>query len=444
MFRVFQEEKLITICMFAFLGSSILLRVFLGLLYRNMIKEADNMASTRNRLLKQCKTKFASCYQLGNGVANIPVFVDKFLNRMTLGHLSFETIYHLSGQLMLLSVVFSGIGVCKSIIGGRTVGEVLPFYIVSFFGLYVYFSVSTVVDVRGKKRMLKINLVDYLENHLSPRIEVTRQDMEMLYGEAAFEEKQMPRIQGGRKERARSRRGKKSTQAKPEKRRTVELMPIENRMAAGGDVYQGAGRAEQTYPSGRQTMWAGSPQQMRQMSRTEDEKMGMQVSRADGAGAAEYMPGTERGARLSDTEDRQWKAQAEDGERSTVQMTGAENGRQAGNPQTKEAARIEQGCGIPERSWEEQEQRPAEGAWAERGQQTPEGAWAERGQQTPEDAWAERGQQTPEGAWAERGQQTPEGAWAEQEKRTGDESPEDSAAVTEEELEALLKEFLTT
>ena len=110
MFRVFQEEKLITICMFAFLGSSILLRVFLGLLYRNMIKEADNMASTRNRLLKQCKTKFASCYQLGNGVANIPVFVDKFLNRMTLGRLSFETIYHLSGQLMLLSVVFSGIG----------------------------------------------------------------------------------------------------------------------------------------------------------------------------------------------------------------------------------------------------------------------------------------------------------------------------------------------
>ena len=259
MFRVFQEEKLITICMFAFLGSSILLRVFLGLLYRNMIKEADNMASTRNRLLKQCKTKFASCYQLGNGVANIPVFVDKFLNRMTLGRLSFETIYHLSGQLMLLSVVFSGIGVCKSIIGGRTVGEVLPFYIVSFFGLYLFFSVSTVVDVRGKKRMLKINLVDYLENHLSPRIEVTRQDMEMLYGEAAFEEKQMPygRIQGGRKEKGRSRRNKKNAQAKPEKRRTVELMPIESRMAAGGDMYQEVARAEQVYPAARQEMWAG-------------------------------------------------------------------------------------------------------------------------------------------------------------------------------------------
>ena len=183
MFRVFQEEKLITICMFTCLGASIALRMLLGMLYLNMIKEADNMASTENKLLKQCKTKFASCYQLSNGVANIPIFVDKFLNRMSLGHMSFETMYHLSGQLMLLSVVFSGVGVCRSIMGGRTLGDVLPFYIVSFFGLYLYFSVSTIVDVRGKKRILKVNLVDYLENHLSPRIDITSQDIAMIYGE---------------------------------------------------------------------------------------------------------------------------------------------------------------------------------------------------------------------------------------------------------------------
>ena len=53
MFRVFQEERLITVLMFVCLGASIVLRVFLGMLYRNMIKEADNMASTENRLLKQ-------------------------------------------------------------------------------------------------------------------------------------------------------------------------------------------------------------------------------------------------------------------------------------------------------------------------------------------------------------------------------------------------------
>lgn len=235
MFGVFQEEKLITVFMFACLGFSIIIRVFLGLLYQRMIKETDNMASTENRLLKQCKTKFASCYEMSNGVANIPIFVDKFLNRMSLGRLSFETMYHLSGQMMLLSIVFSGVGICKSIAGGRTLGEILPFYIVSFFGLYLFFSISTVVDVRGKKRILKVNLVDYLENHLSPRIEVTRQDIEMLYGETAFEEERAPfgRVQGGRAGRGSRRSSGRYTRTRA--RRTVELMPIGNRIAVGGE-----------------------------------------------------------------------------------------------------------------------------------------------------------------------------------------------------------------
>lgn len=221
MFRVFQEEKIITVLMFACLAISVILRVFLALLYKNMIKETDNMASTDNKLLKQCKLKFANCYQMSNGVSNIPVFVDKFINRMTFGNISFELLYHLSGQMMLLSVVLSGAGVCRTIMKGRTLGDVLPFYIVSFFGLYIYFSVSTVADIKGKRRMLKVNLVDYLENHFSPRINVTKQDIEMLYGEAGCGE----RMRGvGRRE-----------------RRTVELMPIGERLAAGNESMQSAG-----------------------------------------------------------------------------------------------------------------------------------------------------------------------------------------------------------
>lgn len=206
MFLIFQEEKGITICMLVFLGLSIFIRLLLGAVYQKMIRETDNMAATENRLLKQCKVKFANCYQLNNGVPNIPVFVDKFLNRMSVGPLSFETLYHLSGQTMLLSVVSSGVGICKSIMDGRMLGEILPFYIASFMGLYLYFSISTVVDIKGRRRILKINLVDYLENHLSARIQVTEQDMEMLYG---------------RRNRLREGRGI----------RTVELMPIGGRIA---------------------------------------------------------------------------------------------------------------------------------------------------------------------------------------------------------------------
>lgn len=211
MLEIFEKEKIITICMLSFLGLSILTRILLGFLYQNMIRETDNMATTNNKLLKQCKLKFANCFQLNNGVSNIPVFVDKFLNKLSLGPCSFETMYHLSGQLMLLSVVCAGIGVCKSVIEGRMLGEILPFYIVSFFGLYLYFSLSTIVDIKGKKRVLKVNLIDYLENHLSARIDVTDSDMEMLFGRGVYEKSSKGRRKVGRK--------------------TVELMPMGSRLS---------------------------------------------------------------------------------------------------------------------------------------------------------------------------------------------------------------------
>ena len=152
MFQILWEEPIITVAILVFWGISLFVRILLGSLYRSMIKQSDNMATTNNRLLKQCKLKFANCYQLNSGVSNIPVFVDKFLNRLTLGPFSFETLYHLSGQSMLLSVIFSGVGVVRAILRGRTLGEILPFYIVSFLGLYLYFSVSSLVDLKGKKR----------------------------------------------------------------------------------------------------------------------------------------------------------------------------------------------------------------------------------------------------------------------------------------------------
>lgn len=170
MFAVFEEEKWITILMFTFLSLSILSRIIIGIRYQNMIRQTENMSTTSHKALKQCKLKFANCYQLNGGVSNIPIFVDKFLNKLKLGPLLVQTVYHLSGQFMLLSVFCSGLGVCLCLVAGHTIGDILPFYIVSFLGLYLYYSVSAIADVKGRRRILKTNLVDYLENHMASRL----------------------------------------------------------------------------------------------------------------------------------------------------------------------------------------------------------------------------------------------------------------------------------
>lgn len=199
MFQVFEEEKWITLAMVLTLTASILGRIIIWILYQNMIRETDNMSATTNKVLKKCKLKFANCYQLNGGVANVPIFVDKFMNRLTIGPLTFDGYYHLSGQLVLLSVLFSGIGVCKSIIEGRTLGELLPFYIFSFGSLYLYFSVSALTDIKAQKRVLKTNLVDYLENHMMNKLTNVEQDLEIVKpakNRASQKELILPTVEG--------------------------------------------------------------------------------------------------------------------------------------------------------------------------------------------------------------------------------------------------------
>ena len=50
--------------------------------------------------------------------------------------------------------------------------DLIPFYVLSVFGLYLYFSVTSFVDAPNRKKELKINLVDYLENHMVNRLAI--------------------------------------------------------------------------------------------------------------------------------------------------------------------------------------------------------------------------------------------------------------------------------
>ena len=119
------------------------------------------------------------------GTMNVGAFVDKFLNRIKIGKVSLSGIGHLSGQLMLGSVFAAGVGICNGIIEGMTFGALLPYYALSLFGLYAYFSVASLVDIQGKRRVLKTNLVDYLENHMINHLNITREIESLIEPEAS-------------------------------------------------------------------------------------------------------------------------------------------------------------------------------------------------------------------------------------------------------------------
>lgn len=160
----------------------------MGVIFQNMIKAVDHMSTTDNKLLKQCKLKYSNCYRLSGKMVNTAVFVDKYIQRIRVARFPLCRLSHAAGQMMMISVLLTGITICRSLAAGDTLFQIIPYYLSSILGLYLYFSVSGIVDIPGRQQILKTNLVDYLENHLAPRLEVEK-EIAMLEGEKSREAK---------------------------------------------------------------------------------------------------------------------------------------------------------------------------------------------------------------------------------------------------------------
>lgn len=170
-----------------FMAIGMLYQVSIGVMYQKMIQASDTMTGIDSKLLRQCKERFIKCYQLNGGVPNVSVFVDKYIQRIHFMGMSMNFIKHLSGQLMLAGVFIAGFGACKGILEGRRFVDLLPFYIVSLFGIYLFLSISSIVDMQGRKQSLKTNLMDYLENHVAERLEHGIEEKEKLINESVKE-----------------------------------------------------------------------------------------------------------------------------------------------------------------------------------------------------------------------------------------------------------------
>lgn len=181
------DHSFIILLTLILMAIGILYQVAIGVIYQRMIQATDTLSGTENKLLVQCKERFVNSYKLNGGVANISVFVDKFINRIRVCGMSMNFMKHLSGQLMLAGVFVAGFGVCKGIIEGRGFIEVLPFYIISLLGIYLYLSIMSIVDMPNRRKMLKTNITDYLENTVAQRLEHGIMEKEKLLWELAQE-----------------------------------------------------------------------------------------------------------------------------------------------------------------------------------------------------------------------------------------------------------------
>lgn len=167
----------------------ICMRVYLGIKYSRLIDEVDKMTTTKNRDLKRCKVKYEKCFAMNQGVANVGAFVDRFLSKLSVGPFTYLALYQMGAQMILLAVILMALLICHRILAGESLLKLLPYYAGCFAGLYVFLTITVVVNVQEKRTVLKISLVDYLENHLTARLGSVAPNLAKIRGEVPGGEK---------------------------------------------------------------------------------------------------------------------------------------------------------------------------------------------------------------------------------------------------------------
>lgn len=172
MFSILYDFRLLSICMIIFLSLSIIFQLTVGVIIQQMVQESENMSYTKNSILRQCRQKYINYYKLNGKMVNTTVFVDKFLKKITFLKIPLTKYIHASGQLMFFFILTTGISIFLQLSLGRSLFDMIPYYLISILGLYLYFSVSGIINLEERKKIIQINLVDFLDNHLSPRLQV--------------------------------------------------------------------------------------------------------------------------------------------------------------------------------------------------------------------------------------------------------------------------------
>ncbi|HHV09363.1 MAG TPA: hypothetical protein GXX75_03665 [Clostridiales bacterium] len=171
----------IVIYTFAGLGGfGLLLRLIVNLVYKHLMKESDQLGETKNKMLKHIKLKFSTCYKLKIGVNNVDTFVDKNLLKYRFCGLLLSTWENLCGQVLYLILLMVPIITVFAVLEDCGQDQILMTGTVGILSAAVLILVDKSINLPGKKKVIRLNLLDYLENFCKVRLEQETANPELI------------------------------------------------------------------------------------------------------------------------------------------------------------------------------------------------------------------------------------------------------------------------
>lgn len=159
--QFFSEEWMFLTGIFLSLLVSVVCQLILIRYMLQLVKASEKLEEEKHKVLRKWIEEYLQDRQR---ITNLMIFIEKKSEELTIGGHRVIRIKHLSGQTLLLAVFLAGVGACKGIIEGKTLGQILPFYIICLFGMYLHFSLSSIMDLEGRKKTIQRNIFDFLQN----------------------------------------------------------------------------------------------------------------------------------------------------------------------------------------------------------------------------------------------------------------------------------------
>src|SRR5690554_820539 len=154
----------------ALCGLGVILRFILDIVYIYLVKESDKLGTTKNKLLKHMRMKYETCYKLNIAVNNVDTFVDKNLTKYRFCGLLLSTWENISGQVLLLSFLIVPISAVFGVVFEISPENILYTGAVGILAGAALILVDKMINLPVKKQMIRLNLLDYLENFCKVRL----------------------------------------------------------------------------------------------------------------------------------------------------------------------------------------------------------------------------------------------------------------------------------
>lgn len=159
--QIFEGQWIFYIGILTALFTSIFCQLYITYYMLRIVKASEKLEEEKPLIMKEWIEEYIKEKQ---NIVNVTIFIDRKLQQLTIGKFKIAWMKHFSGQMLLFAVFLAGLGACKGIMEGKTLGQILPFYIISLLGMYFHFSMSGVMDLEGKKKIVQMNLTDFLQN----------------------------------------------------------------------------------------------------------------------------------------------------------------------------------------------------------------------------------------------------------------------------------------